>query len=662
MIIQMDIKLLSKNADPTFSVSGFCAWKDAMRRFDKHECSKAHTESVMKWKDHMKGTNIAAQLNQQSNTEQSRNRQMLMKILATLKFLCRQGLAIRGHEHSAGNFQELLRLRCEDDGELKSWLQGRKSSFISVEIQNECMQLMAHHVLRQITAKIRAAKYFSIICDEVTDQSRQHQLGISVRWVDTSFVVNEDFLEQCLIPKADAETLTKLITDSLLRFQLPIQQCRGQCYDGAAVMAGHVTGVSTRIAELERRALFIHCLAHSLNLAVQESTRRVAQYRDLIEYIKDIINIIRASPKRSEVFVGLQQHCGSSDELAGKQRALRPLCPTRWTTRHQSMRSVLNNYSTVQETLQHVADTETSEAGTKANGLATVMQTFDFFFSLITAKTIFEATELLSKTVQSETMNVTGACKAADKTCQLLQHSREDHEWTNLWASAVSKAQVLGIGDPEVPRARRPPRRFDTGATSVTLTPEQHFRVIFNEFLDNILNTIKNRFQQPNLQLYCTIEDTVLCAANGTLSPNEMDERLSVISQHYDDDVDVGKLRLNFQMLPGLLESSQARSIDDITAALMALGPARCLYGELTTLVILLRLLPATSATTERSFSCLRRLKTYLRATMSQARLNSVMVLHIHQSYTDELDLSGVAKDFISLNDNRRSLFGSCNV
>lgn len=115
-------------------------------------------------------------------------------------------------------------------------------------------------------------------------------------------------------------------------------------------------------------------------------------------------------------------------------------------------------------------------------------------------------------------------------------------------------------------------------------------------------------------------------------------------------------------MLPGLLESTQAGSIDDITAALMALGPARRLYGELTTLVILLRLLPATSATAERSFSCLRRLKTYLRATMSQARLNSVMVLHIHQSYTDELDLSAVAKDFISLNDNRRSLFGSCNV
>ena len=336
MISLIDMTLLSKNADPTFSKSGFCTWKDAVRRFDKHECSKAHIESVMKWKDHMKGTNVAAQLNQQLNVEQSRNRQMLMKILSTMKFLCRQGLAIRKHEHSAGNFQELLRLRCEDDGELKSWLEGRKSSFTSVDIQNECMQLMAHHALRKITETVRAAKFFSIICDEVTDQSRQHQLGISVRWVDDSFVVHEDFLELCLIPKGDADTITQLIRDCLLRFQLPIKQCRGQCYDGASVMAGHVSGVSTRITELERRALFIHCLAHSLNLAVQESTRRVPQYRDLIEYIKDIIIIIRASPKRSQIFVALQQDCGSigCDELPGMQRqsALRPLCPTRWTT------------------------------------------------------------------------------------------------------------------------------------------------------------------------------------------------------------------------------------------------------------------------------------------------------------------------------------------
>jgi len=214
--------------------------------------------------------------------------------------LCRQGLAIRGHEHLSGNFHHLLRLRCDDDKQLKSWIE-RKKAYTSVDVQNECISLMAQHVLRTLLERVREVRFFSIICDEVTDQCRQHQLGISVRWVDTNFDVHEDFVELCLIPAGDAETIVKLIKDSLLRFRLPLENCRGQCYDGASVMAGNISGVSTRIAQLEKRAVFIHCLAHSLNLAVQESSRSLPIYRDMIEYVKDIINIIRASPKRSAV-------------------------------------------------------------------------------------------------------------------------------------------------------------------------------------------------------------------------------------------------------------------------------------------------------------------------------------------------------------------------
>ena len=96
------------------------------------------------------------------------------------------------------------------------------------------------------------------------------------------------------------------------------------------------------------------------------------------------------------------------------------------------MKSVLDNNVTVQETLQQVVSTEASEAGTKANGLATVMQTFEFFFALTTAITVFEATELLRKTVQYTAMTVTTASKAAQQTCLLLQRNRGDEDWNKL--------------------------------------------------------------------------------------------------------------------------------------------------------------------------------------------------------------------------------------
>jgi len=60
------------------------------------------------------------------------------------------------------------------------------------------------------------------------------------------------------------------------------------------------------------------------------------------------------------------------------------------------------------------------------------------------------------------------------------------------------------------------------------------------------------------------------------------------------------------------------------------------LLGEVERLITLLLVVPVSSATAERSFSALRRLKTFLRATISQHRLNHLAVLHVHKDKVDE--------------------------
>ena len=65
----------------------------------------------------------------------------------------------------------------------------------------------------------------------------------------------------------------------------------------------------------------------------------------------------------------------------------------------------------------------------------------------------------------------------------------------------------------------------------------------------------------------------------------------------------------------------------------------------------------ATNARSERSFSALRRAKTYLLLTMSQQRLNQLMLLHVRKDRTDSLNLVDVANDFISGSDYRKNFF-----
>jgi len=302
--------------------------------------------------------------------------------------------------------------------------------------------------LRTLLTEIKKAQYYSIICDEVTDQARQHQIGTSIRWVDENFGIHEDFIELGLLSAGDTETITKMIKDCLCRMSLPIKLCRGQCYDGASVMAGAVAGVSSRIAADEPRAVYVHCLAHSLNLALQDSARNLPIYRDMMEYTKDLVNLIRLSPKRSALLCSMQ---GDDDMGSPQRRNLRPLCPTRWTTRHESINSILDNYTAVRDTLAEISECESSDAGTKANGLYTRMTTFLFYFSLVTGLMIFSRTEALSKALQAKSMTVAAAMLAARKTHDNIRRLREDSSWTSLWASCVHGAASLDVDPPCVP-------------------------------------------------------------------------------------------------------------------------------------------------------------------------------------------------------------------
>ena len=71
----------------------------------------------------------------------------------------------------------------------------------------------------------------------------------------------------------DANSIVAIIKDVLMHMNLSLAQCRGQCYDGAAVMQGRRNGVAVKILQVESRALYTHCYGHSLNLACQAVIR-----------------------------------------------------------------------------------------------------------------------------------------------------------------------------------------------------------------------------------------------------------------------------------------------------------------------------------------------------------------------------------------------------
>ena len=153
-------------------------------------------------------------------------------------FCGRQNIALRGHRDDAtdierdvddlenhGNFRALLNFRVDaGDNVLAEHLATapRNATYTSKTIQNQMINIIADQVRSKIVGNIKAAKWYTVISDEVTDVSNKEQLSLVLRYVDLdTLLVREDLIGfvECNTGITGCELANK-ITSSLQAFGL----------------------------------------------------------------------------------------------------------------------------------------------------------------------------------------------------------------------------------------------------------------------------------------------------------------------------------------------------------------------------------------------------------------------------------------------------------
>ncbi|KAK0144965.1 hypothetical protein N1851_016140 [Merluccius polli] len=192
--------------------------------------------------------------------------------------------------------------------------------------------------------------------------------------------------------------------------------------------------------------------------------------------------------------------------------------------------------------------------------------------------------------------------------------------------------------------SRQPPKRF-TGQSEGRRpnSAEEHYRAEYFEVLDLINAHLKDRFQQGGLLNLESLENTLLTG------------QVSSSTEGYPE---LNHQSLSIQ-LPMFLANYKFSSVAEAAQILRGLHvQVRSLFGTVETLIRLLLVVPISTAEAERSFSALRRLKTWLRSTMSQRRLNSVAVCHAHQECIDQIRTVHISQQFAIKTERRESYFG----
>ncbi|XP_046621107.1 zinc finger MYM-type protein 1-like [Neodiprion virginianus] len=347
----------------------------------------------------------------------------LEKIFDTVDVLAQQGAGFRGHETDNNSWlMKMLRMRAQDVPQLDWWL-GK--------------------ILNQLLDEIKAAKCFSIIVDETANISRKEQVSISFRITTLDFEVKKIFIGFYHTPNTKSSTLLKIVEDVPSRYNLQFCNLRGQCYEGAAAMSGKISGLQKRVREIEPRALYVHCTAHSLNRVAQDAMKNIDIVNNFVGVSKDLINFVRDSPKPMEAFKDIQLQ---SSEKKSSATNLSSFCPTRWCMRVKSLKTIVSNYETILSFLEQMKAEKTDDSG-KADGFLKYLESFEFYFlSLCTIK-VLERIVILNKELQKSDLCVEESHEKVKLVLDAMLEIRECG-FDTLWENATANAKDLDLEKP----------------------------------------------------------------------------------------------------------------------------------------------------------------------------------------------------------------------
>ena len=430
----------------------FSNWKKP-ERLKKHSQSKDHNLSMEKWLNYQinksRNASILTQINEGYRATVTENRNYLKVIIETLVFTAMQNIAQRGmvedrsglseaSNSNRGNFLELLHLRCKDIPWLAAKLAKQKekhAQWLSPDIQNELLDIYSNQILHIITTTIKESSYFALIVDETTDISNKEQVAVCLRYV-TKGATTESFLGYIEVESTTGENLFNLVLNKLQKFGLDISKLVGQCYDGAANMSGCKKGLGSRVREVSPLAIYVHCYAHLLNLALQDTLEEVPILRNAIGIIQSLYNFFH-TPKREAILKNLD------DNNLEAFCKLKSMSLTRWACRWEAVKSVERQFTRITAGLVKLSNCKDSQTYVDAQHLLHAVTKFSFLFGLQVLKVIFSNTHALAVYLQNEQMDVGSAKTAAEATVKTLQLCRSDENFFLLWEKSFTIDKTL---------------------------------------------------------------------------------------------------------------------------------------------------------------------------------------------------------------------------
>lgn len=296
--------LFSNTKMDNWRQQGIRDWRGLTTKIKIHETSQSHLSSCYIYEKWKHNTVIDKDLEEKIKYEACFWAQVLERLINITLTLAKNCLAFRGHRESLsetynGNFLSMVQLMAKYDDVLKQVVNLPKGTtkYLSHKIQDEIINILCDKVKSCLISKVKKAPFFSVMMDTTQDLSKKDQLSQVVRYVEIlknekdepiGLEIKESFLGFSEVHDHSAAGLSSKIVQFIEDSGLSFDKCRGQGYDGAAVMSGVYGGVQALIKEKQPKATYIHCAAHNLNLVIGDAVKCCMEIQSYFAILEEI--------------------------------------------------------------------------------------------------------------------------------------------------------------------------------------------------------------------------------------------------------------------------------------------------------------------------------------------------------------------------------------
>ena len=315
---------------------------------------------------------------------------------------------------------------------------------------------------------------------------------------------------------------------------------------------------------------------------------------------------------------------------------------------------VHQHYSHLLETLDHIAENGKPDERAEAEGILKQLKLPANVMLLVMFSDVFCQLAPLSDVLQAERCDLASALQLASSHTKVLCQKREQSFYDKMWPIVVKLAENNGI---EMTAPTRRPRKApstlrnflvdstlghnEVDVSDQPLGPQQYFRVtVFVPVMDQLVAEMDRRFGADE-------ERTPLLKGIAACHPKSTDFLSMPVLQPLVDAYQLnktGSLSSQIQVC-NLLIASQKSKPKSITDVILMLTPPAG-FPDLRQVLQLALTVPVANVAAERSFSCMRRIRTYVRSSMTEDRLSALSNINIETDLAKNIDLDELVDIF----------------